>query len=169
MTSLTPLSPTRTAAPATTGPAATSPRVVGKTDLFAANVASAGEAAKAAQPDATAVPDAEAYSKVYRGSRSGTLPPSQQFESFVLRTFVESMLPQDDSTYFGTGTAGKIWKSMLAERIGDEMAKSGGIGIADMIDKHGSGAKEIEAGREKLARAETAASGATALKGLGSN
>ena len=172
MTSLTPLSPTRTAAPATTGPAATSPRVAGKTDLFAANVASAGEAARAAQPaqpDATAVPDAEAYSKVYRGSRSGTLPPSQQFESFVLRTFVESMLPQDDSTYFGTGTAGKIWKSMLAERIGDEMAKSGGIGIADMIDKRGSGAKEIKAGHEQLARAETAATGATALKGLGSN
>ncbi|GGD27655.1 rod-binding protein [Aureimonas glaciei] len=169
MTSLTPLPTTRpaspaAASPATAGAAATSPAASATGDLFAANVVSAAKAAKADVPVASA---GESYSRVYRGSRSGTLPPSQQFESFVLRTFVESMLPQEDTSYFGTGTAGKIWKSMLAERIGEEMAKGGGIGIAAMIDKGGSGAKAIDAGREELARADTVATGAAALKGLG--
>jgi hypothetical protein len=171
MTSLTPLPTTRpasattasaaTASPAAAGPAATSPAVAATGDLFAASVVSAEKAAKAVAASG------ESFSRVYRGSRSGMLPPSQQFESFVLRTFVESMLPQEDSGYFGTGTAGKIWKSMLAERIGDEMAQSGGIGIAKMLDQHGSGAKAIAAGREELVRNDTMATGATALKGLG--
>ncbi|WP_223999840.1 rod-binding protein [Aureimonas sp. SA4125] len=123
--------------------------------------------ASAATTGAAAAPHEPSISKVYRGSRSGVMPPSQQFESFVLRSFVESMLPQEESEYFGTGTAGKIWKSMLAERIGDEMAKDGGIGIADMIDKHGTKAKDVTDGQEKLARAGTMATGAAALKGLG--
>ena len=71
----------------------------------------------------------------HQTSRSGELEPLQRFESFVLRSFVESMLPDKNTSFFGTGTAGQIWKSMLAERIGDEMAASGGIGIADMLAK----------------------------------
>ena len=59
--------------------------------------------------------------------------PLEQFEGFVLRSFVESMLPSESSGFFGSGTAGSVWKSMLAEQIGDEIAKDGGIGIADAI------------------------------------
>ncbi|ALN74133.1 rod-binding protein [Aureimonas sp. AU20] len=76
----------------------------------------------------------------HQTSHSGQLEPLQRFESFVLRSFVESMLPQQNTSFFGTGTAGQIWKSMLAERIGDEMAASGGIGIADMLEKRETGA-----------------------------
>ena len=61
------------------------------------------------------------------------VPPLEQFEGFVLRSFVEEMLPSKASTYFGTGTAGAIWRSMLAEHIGDELARGGGIGIAAAI------------------------------------
>ena len=60
--------------------------------------------------------------------------PAQQFEAFVLQTFVESMLPQGASAVFGKGNAGSIWKSMLAEQLGAQLAKVGGIGIARMID-----------------------------------
>lgn len=82
----------------------------------------------------------------HQTSRSGELEPLQKFESFVLRSFIESMMPSEDTAFFGTGTAGKIWKSMLAERIGDEMAASGGIGIADMLAKQGrAAAPEIPA------------------------
>ena len=162
MTSLTPLSSTT---PATTRPQASSPTVAekGTADLFADNIASAAKA------DTAAATSGASISMVYRGSRSGALPPSQQFESFVLRSFVESMLPKEETSYFGTGTAGKIWKSMLAERIGDEMAKSGGIGIADMIDKRNSTATSADAAREKLSREATLATGAEAMKGVGSN
>lgn len=60
--------------------------------------------------------------------------PAQQFEAFVLQTFVESMLPQGASAVFGKGNAGSIWKSMLAEQLGAQLAKAGGIGIARMVD-----------------------------------
>ncbi len=62
-----------------------------------------------------------------------TASPLEKFEGFVLRSFVESMLPSAESSYFGTGTAGEVWRSMLAEEIGDEMARNGGIGIAASI------------------------------------
>ena len=75
----------------------------------------------------------------HQSSRSGELQPLQKFESFFLRNFVETMLPEKDTSFFGSGTAGQIWKSMLAERIGDEMAASGGIGIADMLAKREPG------------------------------
>ncbi|GJE11674.1 rod-binding protein [Methylobacterium longum] len=60
--------------------------------------------------------------------------PAQQFEAFVLQTFVESMLPHGAAAVFGKGNAGSIWRSMLAEQLGAQLAKSGGIGIARMID-----------------------------------
>jgi len=69
----------------------------------------------------------------HQSSRSAQLKPEQAFESFVLRSFIEEMLPKENTAVFGGGTAGNIWRSMLAERIADEMAASGGIGIADTI------------------------------------
>jgi hypothetical protein len=53
-----------------------------------------------------------------------------QFESFVLQSFIHSMLPSNASNVFGKGSAGEFWKSMLAEKMGDELARSGQIGIA---------------------------------------
>lgn len=78
---------------------------------------------------------------IYQHSKSGELKPLQQFESFVLRSFIENMMPTEEASFFGTGSAGKIWKSMLAERMADEMAASGGIGIADMLGKAGKAAE----------------------------
>lgn len=59
--------------------------------------------------------------------------PGQDFEAFVLQTFVESMLPKGAAAVFGKGNAGAIWKSMLAEQIGAQIAKAGGIGIAQAL------------------------------------
>ncbi len=75
----------------------------------------------------------------HQSSRSAELRPLQKFESFVLRSFVESMLPSENTSFFGTGTAGNIWRSMLAEHIGDEMASAGGVGIAKMLEENGRG------------------------------
>ncbi len=62
--------------------------------------------------------------------------PYEQFEAFVLQTFVQSMLPRDSEALFGAGTAGEIWKSMLAESLGTQLARTGGIGIARMLAEH---------------------------------
>jgi hypothetical protein len=59
--------------------------------------------------------------------------PFEKYEAFVLSSFVETMLPKDSETLFGAGTAGEIWKSMLAEGLGTQLARAGGIGIADML------------------------------------
>lgn len=58
---------------------------------------------------------------------------SQEFEAFILQTFIESMLPQNAENTYGKGTAGSIWKSMMAEQVGAQIARAGGIGIAQHI------------------------------------
>ncbi|MCW4113723.1 rod-binding protein [Aurantimonas sp. MSK8Z-1] len=84
--------------------------------------------------DAAVLPLGQSLQVVKHESR--TVSPYQKFEGFVLRTFIEDMLPSSEtSSFFGTGTAGNIWRSMLAEQMGDELARSGGIGIADMLEK----------------------------------
>jgi hypothetical protein len=59
---------------------------------------------------------------------------AQDFEAFVLQTFVESMLPKGAAAVFGKGNTGGIWKSMMAEQIGAQIAKAGGLGIARTIN-----------------------------------
>lgn len=54
----------------------------------------------------------------------------EQFEAYVLQTFIESMMPKDAENTFGKGTAGSVWKSMMAEQISAQITKSGGVGIA---------------------------------------
>jgi peptidoglycan hydrolase FlgJ len=57
----------------------------------------------------------------------------RQFEAFVLQSFIETMLPKNAETVFGKGTAGTVWKSMLAEKLADQISRSGGVGIAQRI------------------------------------
>lgn len=59
--------------------------------------------------------------------------PFVQFEAFVLQNFVQSIMPSEASEFFGEGTAGEVWKSMLAEKIAMQVAQAGGVGIAKMI------------------------------------
>ena len=68
----------------------------------------------------------------------------RKFEAFVLQMFVESMLPKDATNVFGKGTAGTVWRSMLAEQISNEMAKGNGIGIAKQLAKSRAAADSAE-------------------------
>lgn len=70
-----------------------------------------------------------------RGSSSvsGKKDVAKDFEAFVLQSFVQELLPQDSENVFGGGLAGGYWRSMLAEKLGQVMAESGSIGIADMV------------------------------------
>lgn len=63
-----------------------------------------------------------------------TMPEAYRgFEASVLQTFVNSMLPQDSEEVYGKGSAGEIWKGMMAEQIATAMSKDGGIGIAEQL------------------------------------
>lgn len=58
---------------------------------------------------------------------------AQEFEAFVLQSFIEAMLPRDAEATFGHGTAGAFWRSMLAEQMARELARTGGIGLAQLV------------------------------------
>jgi peptidoglycan hydrolase FlgJ len=99
-----------------------------------------GAAPRASDLRARLDPLAEAGAQADAGSRSRIaadqpMTPHQEFEAFVLRSFVETMLPDDATASYGSGTAGDIWKGMKAEQIGNALARAGGIGIAEQLAK----------------------------------
>lgn len=61
----------------------------------------------------------------------------RKFEAMVLQNFIKSMLPDNEEVY-GKGTSGEIWKGMMAEKIAEEIARDGGIGIADKLLDNGT-------------------------------
>ena len=56
-----------------------------------------------------------------------------KFEAVLLQSFVESMLPKDDELYGDKNSAG-VYRSMMAEQFANQIATSGGIGLAKAIE-----------------------------------
>jgi hypothetical protein len=83
-----------------------------------------------------------------------------EFESVMLNTFVSEMLPKDASSVFGQGLAGDMWKSMLADQVSRQMAKSDALGIGKrLFATHPLAASDA---LEKAQRADAAAAASTA-------
>ena len=51
----------------------------------------------------------------------------------MLNSFVGEMLPKDADGVFGQGMAGDMWRSMLAEQVSRQIAKSGAFGISKRL------------------------------------
>jgi hypothetical protein len=97
------------------------------------------QALVASVEEARASADGPSPAPVAAAPRNATLPAHRphsagdafaQLEAFVLQSFIQSMLPRNAVHVFGKGSAGEIWKSMLAEKLGHEVARSGQLGIA---------------------------------------
>lgn len=72
--------------------------------------------------------------------------PYQKFEAVLLQSFVQNILPKDQDL-FGDAASADECRSMLAEQIANQMAASGRIGIAKMIEAaHGGGADPAHGG-----------------------
>jgi Rod binding domain-containing protein len=56
-----------------------------------------------------------------------------EFEASILKTFVDEMMPKNETDVYGEGTAGDIWKSMLSDQIATQIARSGAFGIAKQL------------------------------------
>ncbi|TPW26911.1 rod-binding protein [Pararhizobium mangrovi] len=69
---------------------------------------------------------------------TATPPAYRKFEAMVLQSFIKEMLPSDSSDVYGKGTAGNIWKSMMAQQVASVVADRGGIGIADKLSQSSS-------------------------------
>ncbi len=60
--------------------------------------------------------------------------PYKQFEVTVLKTLFEAMLPEKANAVFGSGFAGSVWKSMLAQSLAEVAGQSGVAGIARALE-----------------------------------
>ena len=67
----------------------------------------------------------------------------RKFEAMVLQNFIKTMLPDSEEVY-GKGASGEIWKGMMAEQIANEIAKEGGIGIAEKLMQNGTTKTDAE-------------------------
>ncbi|AOF91271.1 rod-binding protein [Sinorhizobium sp. RAC02] len=59
----------------------------------------------------------------------------RKFETMVLQNFVKSMMPAESEEIYGKGTAGEMWRGMMADQLGEALSKGGGIGIAESLAK----------------------------------
>lgn len=104
-----------------------------------------GEVAKAAATARAAADQSTAKAAPSEPGSSNAAAPVQvikassptdvyrKFEAFVLQVFVETMLPKQSEDLFGKGTAGTVWRSMMAEQLGNQLAQGKGIGIAKQL------------------------------------
>lgn len=67
--------------------------------------------------------------------------PYEQFESAMLKTFFETMLPSNANSVFGSGFAGGVWKSMLAQSLGTSVSHTKRLGIAQELEARARRAK----------------------------
>ena len=52
------------------------------------------------------------------------------FEAMILASFVGEIMPKSKDGPFSSGFAGDMWRSVMADQIARQIAKSGSIGIA---------------------------------------
>jgi flagellar protein FlgJ len=75
------------------------------------------------------------YSATNSQSAAKSKEVGQQFEALYLRQMLEEFMPKDSEALFGKGTAGTVWRSMLAENLATTLSKTGTIGLAQMVIK----------------------------------
>ena len=91
-------------------------------------VVKSAAAAQAGQPTTPAPVGAGASAPLTMPATNPTAKAAKaqkSFEAFALQTFIGSMLPKENNKMFGTGNAGKMWQSLLAEKLADQIAASG--------------------------------------------
>lgn len=67
---------------------------------------------------------------------SGNAKTSREFQALVLTTMVEEMLPKNADHVYGSGTAGGIWRSMMAEKIAAQLAERDVLGLDNVLNQH---------------------------------
>lgn len=93
----------------------------------------AGAAVTGAFEAVTGTAGANLRGRLQGTSADGVPEAYRKFEAMVLQSFIKPMMPSDAETVYGGGLSGEMWKSLLAQEMGDALAENGGIGIADQI------------------------------------
>ena len=101
---------------------------------FAASSAKAKSSASGAAAPGAAAPDkaaGQADSRMRKGMAA--------LEGVVLENMLNGMLRDSGSRLFGKGLAGEYWKSMMAGAIASQVAKHGGMGLAEALVRRAGG------------------------------
>jgi hypothetical protein len=97
---------------------------------FAADLDRAAGPASATTAPLASAADARSRLAESPGGPDKLRQAKTQFEAMMLSSFVGELLPKDSSEVFGQGMAGDMWRSMLAEQVSTQIAKSGKLGLA---------------------------------------
>jgi peptidoglycan hydrolase FlgJ len=97
---------------------------------FAADLDRATSTTSAATAPLASAADARSRLAEAPGAPDKLGQAKTQFEAMMLNSFVSELLPKDTGEVFGQGMAGDMWRSMLAEQVSMQIAKSGKLGLA---------------------------------------
>lgn len=78
----------------------------------------------------TLVPGAGAPTTRRRDARAEAV---KGLEQLVLQRLVEAMLPKETGTLFGRGTAGEVWRSMLAQQLAAQIGSGVDLGVGRAV------------------------------------
>ncbi|MBX3532419.1 MAG: rod-binding protein [Rhizobiaceae bacterium] len=89
----------------------------------------------------TSSPGASQVASLEQAPKSEQAQAFQKFDAMVLGSFVEAMLPPESESVYGGGLAGDMWKSMLAQQLGDSLAAAGTLDLASryISDRYADG------------------------------
>ena len=63
-------------------------------------------------------------------SGAGTSDDAKRgLETLIAKMLIETMLPKESEASFGKGTAGNVWRSMMADRLAEDLTRGSGLGI----------------------------------------
>ena len=102
----------------------------GTTADFAADLDRAASATGATPPPLANAADMRSHLPAAPRGPDKLGQAKTQFEAMMVSSFVGEMLPKDTGEVFGQGMAGDMWRSMLAEQVSTQIAKSGKLGLA---------------------------------------
>jgi flagellar protein FlgJ len=93
------------------------------------------------------------------GVKSRIPDPFSRLEAFFLQTVIQHMMPSGHGSVFGSGPGADAWRSMMAEQIANQIASSGGIGLASQLSA--STERHVSGGPAQEALAKTSQEGKT--------
>jgi flagellar protein FlgJ len=97
------------------------------------DMASAG--ATTQKPFSSFVPENVLFQKStsIRQAISPEKKAANDLETLLLQQMLESMLPKENGAAFGQGTAGAVWRSMMAEQMARQLSTSGEINLSNIL------------------------------------
>lgn len=77
-----------------------------------------------------------ALSKASASSKSDTRQAAEEFEGVFLKTMLQSMFTGlEEGGTWGKGHGADVWQGMLIDEYAKNISESGGIGLADNIER----------------------------------